>query len=392
MDLEHTPGRLLRLSTAALLAAAVTGCSSLGGMFGGIFGEKKAPPAPLPPLEAGANVATAWRLSLGSGKGTFLQPAVAENAIYAASANGSVTRVDPATGAIVWRTEVQTRLVAGIGADGFTVAVASPRGEVVTLDSDGKERWRAQLSSDVISPPLVGRGMVIVRSTDQRVTAFEADSGKRRWVHNRQIPPLTLRASTEMAFSGDNVLVGFPGGRLVAVALVNGAARWEASVSEPRGTTEVERLADVVGPILVAGGTTCAASFQGRVICADAGNGTLRWSRDLSAGGGVGFDARAVYAVDAGSQLQAFAGENGASIWRNDKLSNRSLTTPLAVSGLVAVGDFAGYVHFLSSAEGSFVGRVQLDSSAITARPQAWGDGAVVQSSDGTLALLTLRR
>jgi len=384
-------GRLLRLSTAALLAAtAVAGCSS--GMFGGIFGEKKSPPAPLPPLEAATNVATAWRISLGSGKGTFLQPAVTENAIYAAAATGTVTRVDPATGAVVWRTEVQTRLVAGIGADGITVAVASPRGDVIALDADGKERWRAQLSSDVISPPLVGRGLVIVRSTDQRVTAFEADSGKRRWVHNRQIPPLTVRAATEMAFSGDNVLVGFPGGRLAAVALVNGATRWEASVSEPRGTTEVERLADVLGPILVAGSTICAASFQGRVMCADAGNGTLRWSRDMSAGGGVAYDARAVYAVDAGSQLQAFAGESGASIWRNDKLANRSLTTPLAISGVVAVGDYAGYVHFLSSAEGSFVGRVQLDSSAITARPQAWGDGAVVLSSDGTLALLTPRR
>jgi len=386
-------GRMLRLSTAALfVTAAATGCSNLGGMFGGIFGDNKAPPAPLPPLEGGANVATAWRLSLGSGKGTFLQPAVTENAIYAASANGAVTRVDPATGAVVWRTEVQTRLVAGIGADGITVAVASPRGELIALDADGKERWRAQLSSDVISPPLVGRGLVILRSTDQRVTAFEADSGKRRWTHNRQIPPLTLRASTEMTFAGDNVLVGFPGGRLVAVALANGAARWETSVSEPRGTTEVERLADVLGPILVAGGTTCAASFQGRVMCADAGNGTLRWSRDMSAGGGVANDARAVYAVDAGSQLQAFAGENGASIWRNDKLANRSLTTPLAISGVVAVGDYAGYVHFLSSAEGSFVGRVQLDSSAITARPQAWGDGAIVLSSDGTLALLTPRR
>lgn len=386
------PGRLLRPLSALLVAVAVTGCGSLSGMFGGIFGERKVQPAPLPPMESTTDVATSWRLSLGSGKGTFLQPAVTENAIYAAAASGTVTRVDPTTGAVVWRTEVQTRLVAGIGADGFTVAVASPRGEVVVLDSDGKERWRAQLSSDVISPPLVGRGLVIMRSTDQRVTAFEADSGKRRWTYSRQIPPLTLRASTEMAFAGDNVLVGFPGGRLVAVALANGAARWEASVSEPRGTTEVERLADVLGPILVAGNTTCAASFQGRVMCADIGNGTLRWSRDISAGGGVSYDARAVYAVDAGSQLQAFAGENGASIWRNDKLTNRSLTTPLAVSGVVAVGDYAGYVHFLSAAEGSFVGRVQIDSSAITARPQAWGEGAVVLSSDGTLALLTPRR
>ena len=90
-----------------------------------------------------------------------------------------------------------------------------------------------------------------------------------------------------MAFAGDNVLVGYPGGRLVAVALSNGAVRWETAVSEPKGTTEVERLADVLGPIAVADGLACAASFQGRVSCADAASGSLRWARDMSAGGGV---------------------------------------------------------------------------------------------------------
>jgi outer membrane protein assembly factor BamB len=317
---------------------------------------------------------------------------VVENALYAATAGGTVLRVDPASGSPVWRTDVDTKISAGVGADGFTVAVATARGEVIALDADGKIRWRAQVSSDVISPPLVGRGLVIVRSTDHRLSAFEAESGKRRWVFSRQLPPLTLRASTEMAFAGDNVLVGFPGGRVVAVALSNGAARWEAIVSEPKGTTEVERLADVLGPVVVSGGQVCAASFQGRVMCADAGAGSLRWGRELSAGGGVARDSRAVYAVDATSQLQAFAADGGASVWRNEKLTHRQLTTPLALPGAVVVGDLEGYVHFLSPAEGSLLARLRVDSSSIVARPMAWNDSAVVLTTDGTLTLLTPQR
>jgi outer membrane protein assembly factor BamB len=368
------------LATALLLG----GCS--------LFGEKKTPPSPLPEFQSTLSVSPAWRLSVGSARGALLQPAVAENAIYAAAADGTVLRVDPGSGTAVWRTDVEARISAGVGADGFTVAVGTPRGEVVALDADGKVRWRAQATSDVISSPLVGRGLVIVHSTDHRVAAFEAETGKRRWIYSRQLPALTLRASTEMAFAGDNVLIGFPGGRLVAVALANGAARWEAVISEPKGTTEVERLADVLGPVVVAGGTACAASFQGRVTCADAGTGSLRWSRDLSAGAGVARDARGVYAVDAKSQLQAFAVEGGASLWRNDRLSYRQLTTPLAAADLIVVGDLAGYAHFLSAAEGSFVARVQVDSSAITARPMAWNDNVVVLTSDGTLVLLAPRR
>jgi len=374
---------------AACLAAAAA-VALLGGC--GLFGEKKTPPSPLAEFQPSLNVGTAWRLSIGSLRDSFLQPAVVENALYAANAGGAVLRVDPASGNQVWRTDVDARISAGVGADGFTVAVATPRGEVIALDADGKVRWRAQVTSDVLSPPLVGRGVVVVRSTDHRVTAFEAESGKRRWVFSRQLPPLTLRASTEMAFAGDNVLVGYPGGRLVAVALANGAARWEAAVSEPKGTTEVERLADVLGPIAVAGGQACAASFQGRVMCADAGSGSLRWARELSAGGGVTRDSRSVYAVDATSQLHALAAEGGASIWRNERLTHRQLTTPLALPDAVVVGDLEGYVHFLSPAEGSLLARVRVDSSRVLARPLAWNDSAVVLTSDGTLTLLTPQR
>ncbi|MCU0764557.1 MAG: outer membrane protein assembly factor BamB [Burkholderiaceae bacterium] len=376
--------RIAAAAAAALALALQAGC--------GLFGEKKAPPAPLPELRSNLSVGTAWRLSIGSGKDTFLQPAVVENALYAAAAGGAVLRIDPATGSQVWRTDVQSRISAGVGADGFTVAVATPRGEVIALDADGVIRWRAQVSSDVVSPPLVGRGLVVVRSTDHRLSAFEADSGKRRWVYSRQLPPLTLRASTELAFAGDNVLVGYPGGRLAAVALSNGAVRWEASVSEPKGTTEVERLADVLGPIAVAGGLACAASFQGRVMCADAGTGSLRWARDLSAGAGVARDPRSVYAVDAASQLLALSIDGGASLWRNDRLTHRRLTTPLALTGAVVVGDLEGYVHFLSADEGSPLARLRVDSSPIVARPMAWSDGAVVLTTDGTLTLLTVPR
>ena len=381
---SRCPHRRRGWLAAAATALLASGC--------GLFGPSKPPPAPLPEFQSSLNVATSWRVSVGSGRGAFLQPAVAENAIYAAAGSGIVMRVDPASGSVVWRTDVGSSISAGVGADGFSVAVATPRGEVITLDADGKERWRAQVSSDVIVPPLVGRGLVIVRSTDERLSAFEADSGKRRWSYNRQLPALTLRAATEMAFAGDNVLVGYPGGRLVAVALANGAVRWEAAVSEPKGTTEVERLADVRGPVVVVGGQACSASFQGRVMCADAGSGSLRWSRDLSAGAGVARDPRAVYAVDGSSQVHALAADGGASLWRNERLTNRELTTPLALPGAVVVGDLAGYVHFLSPAEGGFIARVQVDSSTIVARPLAWNDNAVVLTSDGTLALLAPQR
>jgi outer membrane protein assembly factor BamB len=349
-------------------------------------------PAELVDIKAPLPVRTTWKTDVGSSRNFVLQPAVVENAIYAAGANGVVMRLAPESGKEVWRTDLDTSISAGVGSDGLLIAVATPRGEVIALGPDGKQLWRAQVTSDVAERPLVGKGLVIVRSTDHRVAAFESDTGKRRWFFQRQQPPLTLRASTEMSFAGDNVLVGFPGGKLTALSLANGATRWEATISEPKGTTEVERLSDVVGPVAVNGRDLCAASFQGRIACGDATNGTLRWAREFSASSGPALAARLVYAVDAKSHVYAFGREGGANQWRNDKMQNRALTTPLSLERAVVVGDLKGFVHFLDPASGEFLARTEVGDGAIVARPQQWADGVVVQTQGGTVALLVLGR
>ena len=226
---------------------------------------------------------------------------------------------DRSDGEVVWRTETNVAISGGVGSDGFVVAVGSARGEVIALGADGKELWRAQVSGVVQSPPLVGRGLVIVRASDHRISAFDATSGKRRWNYQRTTPALTLQSITQMAFAGELVAAGFPSGRLVMLAAANGTVRWDVPVAEPRGSSEVERLTDVIGAPLVIGGDVCAAAYQGRVACFEASNGNLRWARDLSAGAGVGGDARRIYAVDAKSNVVAFSFATGANAWRQEK-------------------------------------------------------------------------
>jgi outer membrane protein assembly factor BamB len=372
---------LAALSVIVVLSS--TGCASK---------REDAKPTPLAEFKPALSVRVAWSRSIGSARGLPLQPAAVENAIYVAAANGTLARLAPDTGRTVWRIDVGHPIVAGVGSDGFTVAVVTRKGELLAFDADGKLRWRATLTSDGITPPLVGRGVVVVRTSDQRVGAFAADDGKRRWLFQRQQPALTLRAPTELAFAGDNVVVGFPAGRMLAIGLANGAARWELAVSEPRGTTEVERLADVVGPVAVAGADVCAASFQGRVSCAEAGNGTLRWTRELSAGNGVAIDAAQVYSVDVSSHVLAFRRDAGASQWRNHTLAQRKLTAPLALPSAVVVGDLEGHVHFLAPSDGQLLARVRVDRSAVVVTPRAWAAGAVVATQDGTIALLAVDR
>jgi len=330
----------------------------------------------------------AWRVKVGDGRGAFLQPAVLQNAVFAASTDGDLVRIDAQDGTVVWHVRAPTALGAGVGADGFVVAAAGQRGEIYAYSADGKLAWQARVPSDVVTAPLVGHGLVIVRSTDQTVTAFEAQTGHKKWSFQRQPPALSLRGPTELVFSGENVIGGFPGGRLVAIALSNGAARWDSVVSEPKGATEVERLADVLGSIGLEGNRVCAASYQGRVACFDADSGDQQWAREMSAGAGVAIEDTQLFGVDSASTVHAFTLSGGTGQWTNKLLAHRSVSSPGSVGKWVAVGDYRGYVHLLSAGDGQLVGRVELDGSAIIAEPKGLAGGLLVQTQHGALALL----
>ena len=378
------------MARAAIAASfsLLAGCAWLPSWLGGAP-SRAVQPTPLVDIKATLNARIAWRTAVGASRNEFLQPVVTENAVYAAAADGTVVRLAPETGQVVWRTDIKARISAGVGSDGFTVAVATARGETIALGADGKELWRTQVAGEMRSPPLVGRGLVIVRSTDYRITALDAASGKRRWTYQRATIPLTLRGLTELVYAGDLVIAGFPGGRLVALGSNNGAVRWDIPVSEPRGATEVERLTDVVGAPLVIGNEVCAASYQGRVACVDAGSGSLRWGSEISAGSGPASDDRRIYVVDSKSNVVAFNRAAGSTAWKQEKLLHRDLSAPLALRRAVVVGDSAGVVHLLAPDDGAFAARIPLGSDVV-ATPRALGGGALVQARDGSVALIAL--
>ncbi len=370
--------RLRRAAAAGVLVLA--GCSSLS--------DHAPKPTPLGTIAAPIPISRSWDVDLGDSANTFLRPAVLENAVYAASRKGQLVRLDPASGKEIWRATVDGGIAAGVGSDGSIVAVAGPRGNIVAFDAAGKRLWEAQSSSDVLAPPLVGHDLVLVRSTDQHLTAYEAASGRRRWVFQKQQPALTLRVEADLVFAGDSVLVGYPGGRMDAIALANGAGRWEAGVSEPKGATEVERLADVIGVPALVDNDVCAASYQGRIACFDSRNGDLRWAREFSAGAGVAVGGDAVLGVDGVGHLYAFERSSGNSRWQTAVLANRAPGAPVVVGKYLAVGDYEGVVHFLSLADGKLVGRFESGGGAVISSPASWNGMAVIQTAKGHVIML----
>jgi len=354
------------------------------------FGRGEPDPPPLPATVGGVSPRLAWSVAVGPG-GVGLRPAVAGNGVYAAATDGTVVRIDAATGRVVWRVSVGAGLSAGASSDGEQVVVAGRDGEVIAIDAnDGRVRWRVPVGPELLSPPVIGFGVVVVRA-GERIVALEAQGGQQRWVWSRPLPALVLRqpapvALASVAAAGQNLaFAGLPGGRLVALSLDKGAVRWEAPVTQARGTNEIERIADVLGQPWVDGREVCAAAYQGRIACQDAASGAPLWSRDLSAWSGLNLDARYAFAPDDRGNLYAVRRPGGELAWRSEALAMRRLSQPLSMGASVLVGDRAGTVHWFARETGAPQARRAIDAGPILAPLVAAGNLAIAQTVGGSV-------
>ena len=378
--------KLVGVSMMALMA----GCSTLSSLNPFASKNKGNEPAPLVELKGSMAVRTAWKLDIGKGMDYMFSPVVVDNTVLVAGAEGAIARVESASGRQVWRIKAESPLTSGVGTDGTMIAVGGAKGVVLTYDMDGKPLWRAQASSEVLSAPVVGQGMVVVRSIDNRIVGLDAKTGEKKWTVQRVLPPLTLRNAPGMIVSGKDVIVAQPGGKLLALNLLTGAPRWEVAVGETRGATELERVTDIGGMPVLFEQDVCAASYQGRVGCFDVGTGNARWTKQLSSEVGVAVDQRFVFAIDDKGAISAFARESGTSAWKNDKLGYRRISSPVSYGRAVAVGDYQGFVHFMSREDGAFLARAATDGSAITSTPVVAGANLIFQTQSGTVTAIAV--
>lgn len=359
------------LMVAALLAAC---------------GSDKPKPTPLEaitPQIAGRQV---WTARVEGGLPFVLMPGVTKSgtdAFVVAGGDGSVLSLDARDGSEQWRGQVGTRLSAGVGSDGRYAAVVTRDNELVVLDR-GTTLWRTRLGSLVSTAPLVAGERVFVMGVDRAVHAYDVLDGRYLWSLKRGGELLTLAQPGVVATFKDTLLVG-QGHRLTGVDPLRGTVRWEIALANPRGTNEVERVADLVGPAIRAGDMVCARAFQTAVGCADAQRGVALWTKNAGGAQAAGGDAELVAAADASGRITAWRATTGDLAWSAEQLLHRDLSGLLVIGRTVVVGDLEGQVHFLDRANGKTLLRLPTDGSPVIGAPVVAGTTILVATKKGGL-------
>lgn len=357
------------------------GCWVAALLLSACSGNKPKPASldPLTPKIAGRQV---WQAKL-NGVQFPLAVAVRDGTFIAAGDDGTVLALEAASGRELWRAQVGAPLSAGVGSDGRFAAVVTRSNELVTLEQ-GRVVWRSRLPGRVLTAPLVAGERVFVMGVDRVVHAFDAADGKKLWVLQRPGDALTLGQAGVVTSFRDTLVVG-QGPRMTGVDPNRGTVRWEAAVATPRGTNEVERLADLVGPPARVGNALCARAFQATVGCVDGARGTLLWSRNVSGSQSIGADDTVVVAGDGADRLSAWRQATGELLWSSEKFQFRSLSGILVAGRTAVLGDYQGFVHFLDREDGQPLLRLPTDGSTVVGAPALSGTTMLVVTRSGGL-------
>lgn len=365
----------------ALMLTAVAASLAACSMFGG---KDKPKPLDLGPNPGKIAVHQAWSVKLGAAVPLAMPALVQGNTVTVVTKDGSVTTLDGSTGSQVGKFSAGEPLTTGVGSDGQRTAVVTRSNQLMVF-SEGKQLWKSHLTAAVYTPPLVAGGRVFVMAADRSLAAYDANTGRELWsVEGPSNEPLILRQPGVLQAVGNNLVVGVSG-RLAGVDPDNGAVRWMAPLAAPRGTNDVERLVDLVGPVSRVDSSICARAFQATVGCVDVSTANVRWTQTAKGSEGVAGDEQAVFGAEGNGTVQAWSRADGQRLWSIDKLQYRRLTAPLVLGRSVVLADDLGTVHMLSREDGSALARLQTDKAGVATVPVVAANTLVVVSRSGTV-------
>ena len=352
---------MMKRAAIALIIVGLSACSSNPN-------EHKPSPLPVLPKKAmQSNLHKQWSVTVGDGLAEDVvkfQTATQANITYLASRDGVVLAVNE-QGKTVWQQKTKLPITSGVAAGYGVVIIATAKGEVLALNpADGQTLWRKPLLAPVLAPAALAAEMVIVQSNDGKVYCLDAKTGDRRWVYDTPVPALSLRGYATPLIAEDLVIVATAMGKIVALDTKTGIAQWENRIATSEGRSELARMVDVDGDMLLADDKLYVSSYQGQLVALDIKEKPEPlWELATSSTQALAEGLGNVYVVDSASSIMAVDQETGKVVWKQTDFAWRGLSNPVAIGNYLVVGDNKGYLHLMAQSDGRLLGRSRVNGA-----------------------------
>ena len=349
-----------------------------------------------------------WDASVGYGVEDHfsrIKPAVAYGKVFSASREGDVIAFDQASGDELWdvdlsdinneRRFLESRTTAQI-AGGMTtgmnkVFIGNENGNIYALDAEtGELVWQNTIKGEIINAPAMDSGILVVNSASGVLQAFNATTGESLWKIEQDVPALTLRGMSSPVIASGGVLIGQANGDVSVYLLDKGQKGWSTTIGEASGSTELQRVIDVDTSPVVFGDKVYSVSSRGNLAAIELRTGNILWKRQYSSYRQISIDGNSIFFTTDRGHVFSVNRNDGLEQWSNLTMSNRGVTGPVIYDDYIVVGDFEGYLHWLSQETGEVVARHYVDGSGIHSTPTVVDGVLYSQARDGELEAIQL--
>ena len=194
-----------------------------------------------------------------------------------------------------------------------------------------------------------------------------------------------------MLFANGVIYSGLPGGKLIAIEAKTGIMIWEVAVAQSKGVTEIDRANDVTSQPIIDGPIIYSVSSSGKIAAFDRRTAQSLWDRTLSSFAGLNIYGNDIILVHESSSIYSLQNDTGKTKWRNGDLQYRNIGLGAIAADLIAVGDFAGYLHFIDTSDGKITNRIKLSDSQILDNTISVSDSKlIVMDANGNIYCLEL--
>ncbi|MDA9636126.1 outer membrane protein assembly factor BamB [SAR86 cluster bacterium] len=354
--------------------------------------DKTEEPAELKDFDSKIKLDKKWSKGIFSEKPSGrIDIVIDDSSLFSFSEEGKVISFD-LEGNKNWDIDLGFDVSAGLGFGNGSLFIATENGKIISLNStNGEINWVSEVSGEILVAPVTNGSFVAIQSSNGKITALDFKNGNFKWEYTTVLPSLSLRGTSQPIFDNSFIYTGFANGNLVKIETRSGVVQWEVPITISKGSSEIERVIDIDSkPVISQNGIAFAVSYQGDISAIDSRNGRTIWRQAASSTNDVLNIKNNTFIIDEFDVIKSFDNITGSTVWINEEYRLRNLKSISKFNNFIVVGDFKGYLHFISQEDGVTKGRIKLSRSQVITISTS-DQNIVSLDQSGKLSVLTAK-
>lgn len=293
-----------------------------------------------------------WKTSIGKGGDDRTPltaiPVTADGKVFTLDTAGNLAAFELESGKRLWRETVVPKgegrhaaVGGGLAWDSGRLYVTAGYKHLLAIDpAAGKRIWRVALPAPARAAPTVMAGRVYLVTLDNRLMVYGADDGALLWQYTGVSESTNLLGSASVAADETLVVLPMSSGELYGLRPENGQVTWQDNLSAVRRMGALSAIADVRGLPVIDQGVVVAVSYSGRMVALDQVTGRRLWQREIGSAETPWVAGDHIFMLTTEQQLVALTRNSGEIRWvaTLPRWADKDHTEPLVWAGPVLAG------------------------------------------------------